>query len=58
MPPSRQDANAVLVVRLDEIGDFVLWLDAAAGLRRLFPGARIVLAGNEIWADLAGRICF
>ena len=47
----------LLVVKLDAIGDFVLWLDAAAGLRRLYPADRyyLVLVANALWADLAAQ---
>jgi ADP-heptose:LPS heptosyltransferase len=45
----------VLIVRLDAIGDFVLWLDAAQELRRTFPPDRyrITLLGNGVWTSLA-----
>lgn len=45
----------VLIVRLDAIGDFVLWLDAAQELRRMFPPDRyrITLLGNDVWTSLA-----
>lgn len=51
----------VLLVRLDVIGDFVLWLDAAEALRQLYPPDRyrLVLLGNQLWSDLAlGQPCF
>lgn len=45
----------VLVVRIDGIGDFVLWLRAAAGLRSLYPRSRfhLTLLGNRSWTGLA-----
>lgn len=45
----------ILVVRIDAVGDFVLWLDAARALRKMYPPSeyRIVLAGNLQWVDLA-----
>lgn len=46
----------VLLVRLDVIGDFVLWLDAAKEFRRLYPAKRITLCANLVWADLARGI--
>lgn len=52
----RSDGKSeVLLVRLDSIGDFVLWLDSAAGLRALYPSDRyrLVLLGNALWTDLA-----
>ena len=45
----------ILVIRLDAIGDFILWLDAARGLRTLYPAENyeITLLGNQIWTSLA-----
>jgi len=57
-PVRRQrTANAaLLVVRLDAIGDFVLWLDAARHLRSIFPARRITLVANAAWAPLAAAL--
>jgi len=54
---AKPDQRKVLVVRLDGIGDFVLWLDAAAGLRALYPPQRyhITLLGSRLWTALARR---
>jgi ADP-heptose:LPS heptosyltransferase len=41
------------LVRLDRIGDFLLWLSTARFYRHHFHDAEIVLFGNENWADLA-----
>jgi len=45
----------VLLIRLDAIGDFILWLDAAKDLRKLYPQGQfeLVLLGNERWTSLA-----
>ncbi|MDR3417786.1 MAG: glycosyltransferase family 9 protein [Nevskia sp.] len=45
--------SGICIVRLDAIGDFVLWLDAAKELRRLYRDRRITLVANALWADLA-----
>ena len=52
------DKPAILLVRLDAIGDFILWLGAAAELRRLYPpeSYRLVLFGNAIWTELAVKL--
>lgn len=56
-PPSPQ--NRVLIVRLDEIGDFVLWLDAARTLVSHYraQGYTVVLLGNQVWASWADEMC-
>lgn len=48
----------VLIVRLDAIGDFILWLDAAKELRKLYSpeSFRIVLLGNQSWTPLANLL--
>ena len=44
----------VLVVRMDAIGDFVLWSGAARVLRTwLGPDTHVTLIANAAWADLA-----
>lgn len=45
--------SSVLLVRLDEIGDFILWLDSARGLKELYRDRSLILAANSVWADLA-----
>lgn len=49
---------SILLVRLDAIGDFVLWLNAAKDLRRLYPPDRyrLVLLGNALWTELAAHL--
>lgn len=45
--------SGLVVIRLDAIGDFILWLDSAKEYRRLFPEQKITLIANAAWADLA-----
>lgn len=58
--PRKPAANIhlILLVRLDAIGDFILWLNAVKDLRRLYPTDRyrLVLLGNAIWTDLAVQL--
>lgn len=64
-PRSRRNSSAardprrrILVVRLDRIGDFSLYLPFAAALRRRFPqeNYHITLLGNSLWMPLARRM--
>lgn len=52
---SRQPRQKVLIIRLDAIGDFVLWLDSARALRECYPRKQfdVTLLGNAAWASLA-----
>lgn len=43
----------LLVVRLDAIGDFIIWLDSAKRYRQLYPDQKIILIANAAWADMA-----
>jgi ADP-heptose:LPS heptosyltransferase len=53
LPTFIKKKNGVLLIRLDLIGDFVLWLDSAQAYRRLYPHQKITLAVNSACADLA-----
>ena len=47
--------NRVLVVRLDAIGDFVMWLDAAKSMANYYQstGCAVLLVANSAWANWA-----
>jgi ADP-heptose:LPS heptosyltransferase len=49
-------ANKILIVRLDAIGDFVIWLSAAKALRQMYAGSHVTLLGNDLWTDLAKQL--
>lgn len=51
IPPN--DFNDVLMLRLDQLGDFTLWLDSAKEYRKLYYGKRLTLLVNANWYDLA-----
>lgn len=46
-------SNNLALVRLDAIGDFIIWLDSAKEYRSIFFDRRISLIANAAWADLA-----
>lgn len=50
---SGKPVGGLAVVRLNAIGDFVLWLDCARRLRELHRDERITLVANVAWAELA-----
>jgi ADP-heptose:LPS heptosyltransferase len=54
-PSGRQK---VLIVRLDGIGDFILWLDAVRALSCIFPPEdySVTLLANSAWAPLAMQL--
>ena len=55
-PIKKKGAGHILVIRLDAIGDFILWLDAAKEFRNIYPTHKITLLGNQAWADLAKEL--
>lgn len=50
---THSDPDVAVVVRVDGIGDFVVWLEAARALRQHLRSRRIVLVANRIFAALA-----
>lgn len=63
VPRARQPLagkSSVLLVRLDSIGDFILWQDSLKELCTLYPPDqfRVTLLGNAIWTELADTIPF
>ena len=51
-------ADRVVIVRLDNIGDFVVWLDAAQALVQHFhrQGKLVTLLANAVWKDWAEEL--
>lgn len=47
------DFDDVLIIRLDQLGDFVLWLDSAKEYRKLYHGKRLTLLVNANWYNFA-----
>jgi ADP-heptose:LPS heptosyltransferase len=47
--------KTVLLLRMDSVGDFILWLDSARAYREIYPEDRyrIVLCAHQNWVDLA-----
>jgi ADP-heptose:LPS heptosyltransferase len=46
-------AGGVALIRLDRIGDFILWLDTARVYRQLYPNHKITLVASTHWVELA-----
>lgn len=58
LPKKSTGNESVLLVRLDLIGDFVIWLDAAKEFKHLYPDKRLVLYANSSWAALAEKLSY
>ncbi len=48
--------GGVALIRLDAIGDFIIWLDTAKEYRSFYPNQKITLIANPAWADLARQL--
>lgn len=48
--------KTILVIRLDAIGDCIIWLDQAKEYRKAFPNYKIVLLHNKAWTEIAERL--
>jgi ADP-heptose:LPS heptosyltransferase len=53
--PKATKSGGVVLIRLDGIGDFVLWLDAAQVLTRHYQrqGRKVSLLANSLWSEWA-----
>lgn len=56
--PRVRDQNCVLLIRLDNIGDFVLWINAAEHTARHYRGLgkRVLLLAPTTWATWASEL--
>lgn len=52
---TKKGKKKLLIVRLDAVGDFVLFLDTFKEYKKLYPYSEweITLLGNDLWQDLA-----
>ena len=56
--PSRTKKNTLLLVRVDEIGDYVLWRNVLSCIRNAerFKNYHITLCGNQAWKDMRSML--
>jgi ADP-heptose:LPS heptosyltransferase len=55
---NKKEKNGVLLIRLDAIGDFIIWLDSAKEYRSNYPNQKITLLANSMWVELAKNISY
>ena len=53
--PSKR-GNSILIMRLDAIGDAIIWLDAAKEFKKHFADKHVVLLCNEVWKEIANEL--
>lgn len=49
-------SKTILVIRLDAIGDCIIWLDQAKEYKKKYPNHKIVLLHNLAWAEIAKQL--
>lgn len=57
-PFIRPLTNRIVIIRIDEIGDYILFRNFIKVLKQSlkFNGYKITLVGNKVWAPLAGKL--
>lgn len=48
-----EENDSILIIKLDAIGDFIIWLDSAKEYRGIFPGKRLILLCSALCKDIA-----
>lgn len=56
--PKEPVSKTILIIRLDAIGDCIVWLDQAKEYRKAFPNHKLVLLHNDAWSDLAEKMMY
>jgi len=53
--PYRRE-NSILIMRIDYIGDAIVWLDSAKEFKKHFPNKHLVLLCNVVWKEVAEKL--
>lgn len=56
--PAVRDAQGIVVIKMDAIGDFLIWLDSASQYRAVYPGQSVTLVCNAACVDIAEHTGF
>ncbi len=49
-------SNTILILKIDAIGDSIIWLDSAKEYRNHFPNHKLVLLHKKDWTDIALKL--
>lgn len=49
-------SQTILIIRLDAIGDCIIWLDQVKEYRKAFPNHKLILLHNKTWSEIAERL--
>lgn len=56
--PAFRDVQGIVVIKIDAIGDFLIWLDSASQYREIYQGQTITLVCNTACAEIAEKTGF
>ncbi len=56
--PAAYNAQGILIIKIDAIGDFLIWLDSAEQYKKLYVGQKITLVCNTFCSDIAKNTGF
>lgn len=56
--PVREAAEGVIVIKIDAIGDFLIWLDSAAQYKNIYQAQKITLVCDTICEEIAKHTGF
>ncbi len=56
--PGVDNACGIAVIKIDAIGDFLIWLDSASQYKLIYPKQQITLVCNTACAEIAGSTGF
>ena len=56
--PADDNSDGVAVIKMDAIGDFLIWLDSASQYRKIYPNQEITLICNTACEELAKHTGF
>lgn len=52
-PTVRDFDNEILILRTDDIGDYILFRNTLEAVRRIYPDYKITLLGHQLWKPIA-----
>lgn len=56
--PAFRDVHGIIVIKIDAIGDFLIWLDSASRYREIYQGHKITLVCNSACVEMAENTDF
>ena len=52
----KKESKTILILKIDAIGDSIIWLDSAKEYRKAFPNHKLVLCYKKDWEEIALKL--